>query len=443
MKTLLIDGTILFIATLWQIICQTYILQYMFNLNYSTVQRSIYSISISLYVTLFKLLSPDFLMMWNPLFFIVLSTLLLFFILKISLKRSISYALFILLISIPIEMFVGFIFNSLSIPGTLKSILTTLPILLIINIIFTIIALCLYFYRNKISNKFFSLANDKFVYVNILIIVLLIVPNTMFYAYNRYNYPLYLLIYNIFSSIILVLLSVYNTYKNIQLEVNTRQLENSEFNNRNLSKLIDSIRVFKHDYNNVVHAIGGYIALEDMEGLKKYFSGLIKDSQKANNLEAINPQKINEPSIYNIIASKHQIADLKNISFNLDSLFNFQKLAMPVYDFCKILGILLDNALEASYFSKEKVINIFIRENLKQRTQIITIENTYSNKDVDLVKIFEKDYSTKQKKSGLGLWEVKNIIEKNKNVNIYTTKDEKFFKQEIIIFLNENEYLEK
>ena len=62
--------------------------------------------------------------------------------------------------------------------------------------------------------------------------------------------------------------------------------------------------------------------------------------------------------------------------------------------------------------------------------------NTYKNKDINVDKIFEKDFSTKSKKSnsGLGLWEVRQILKKNNNLNLFTSKNDEFFSQQFEIY---------
>jgi two-component system sensor histidine kinase AgrC len=261
-------------------------------------------------------------------------------------------------------------------------------------------------------------------------------PNVIFYANNNYNYPIYLLIYNIIANLALVLIGIYNTYNCVQLKIKKRDLENAQLYNNQLITLIDSIRVFKHDYNNVVQSIGGYVALKDLDGLCNYYKGLLQDCQRVNHMESISPLIINEPSVYGIMASKCQIAELKGIEFNIDSVFDYKKLCMDVYPFCKVLGILLDNAIEAAEETRDKIVNVIIKENLRKSIQTITIENTYNNKSIDLNKIYEKGFSTKKRNSGIGLWEVKNIINKTTNAKINTTKDKKYFRQQLVINLS-------
>ena len=74
------------------------------------------------------------------------------------------------------------------------------------------------------------------------------------------------------------------------------------------------------------------------------------------------------------------------------------------------------------------------RDDSKNSRQLITIENTYNNKDVDTEKIFEKGVSGKDQHTGLGLWEVRKIIKKNTNINLFTYKNKKLFIQQLEIY---------
>ena len=66
--------------------------------------------------------------------------------------------------------------------------------------------------------------------------------------------------------------------------------------------------------------------------------------------------------------------------------------------------------------------------------QLLIIENTYKEKDIDTYKIFEKGYSTKEGNTGLGLWEIRQILKKNNNLNLYTTKSNEYFTQQFEIY---------
>ena len=107
---------------------------------------------------------------------------------------------------------------------------------------------------------------------------------------------------------------------------------------------------------------------------------------------------------------------------------------MKIYEFARILGILLDNAIEAAEQSNEKLINISFRKDDKNKRNIILIENSYANKEIDIDTIFHKGYTEKENHSGIGLWEVRKLLSKNNNVNLFTTKTDSLFKQQLEIY---------
>ena len=177
-------------------------------------------------------------------------------------------------------------------------------------------------------------------------------------------------------------------------------ISNLNFEYNRLKAIIDDIRMFKHDYNNTLCSIGGYISLNDMNGLKRFYNKLTFDINKTNNTQIITPSNINEPSIYNLLITKHNNIIQKNLNFNFYSAINYKDLTISPYDFSKILGIFLDNAIDAATKSYEKEISLSCELNKNKDFQII-IKNSYINKDVDVNKIFLKGYSSKDIKSGL------------------------------------------
>ena len=197
--------------------------------------------------------------------------------------------------------------------------------------------------------------------------------------------------------LIFLLIIIYCLVIKIKLVLITKKLKSEENYNQTLRDLNDSIRGFKHDFDNIVTTIGGYIRTNDIEGLKDYYFELENDCQKVNNLYLLNPKIINNAGIYNLINSKYIEAEKKKIKVNMTFLLDLTCLKMKIYEFAKILGILLDNAIDASSECDEKIINIIFRNDNKNNRQLIIIENTYKNKDVDTEKIFGKGITRKRK----------------------------------------------
>lgn len=104
--------------------------------------------------------------------------------------------------------------------------------------------------------------------------------------------------------------------------------------------------------------LAGYVTAKDMDGLAKYYKSLFDDCNNINNLAAINPETINNPSIYAILADKYNKAISKNIQFELGVFIDLNSLHIDTYELTRILGILLDNSIEAAQECEKKYISV-------------------------------------------------------------------------------------
>lgn len=246
--------------------------------------------------------------------------------------------------------------------------------------------------------------------------------------------PFFITILFMVTLVAYFVISLYTMFTVSKLETTSMNLEEATLYNKTLQMLQDNTRAFRHDFSNIVQGMAGFIDKNDMEGLKKYYSQLLEDIQHTNNLTTLSPEVVNNPAIYNVLATKYHKADQLGIKINLEAFLNMNDLHIKIYEFTRVLGILMDNAIEAAKECDEKVINVIFRKDSRRHMQLLIIENTYTNKDVNTDKIFEKGYSTKKGNTGLGLWEVRQILKKNNNLNLFTTKNDEFFTQQFEIF---------
>ena len=421
--------------------------------------------------------------------FVVENTLILYLILslfKIDIKRKlkilyviisscISFISNIILLP-PINMLFNYISLLLLIYFTFSMSKTkTLVALIIPTIVFTLLS-------NLISNPYMSIFNISSNYLlnvpiyrifYLLIVYLIILAIILFLRHNDFKFDIFnnlpkstsnIVILNVFFGFFAIVvqlvvnylyidtlpiavtfllfivlsayfsISLYSLSRVIKLSITTQKLQNAEEYNKTLTILHDSVRGFKHDFDNIVTTIGGYVKTNDMEGLKKYYVQLEDDCQKVNNLYVLNPKLINNPGVYSLLTTKYHEAEEKGIKMNMSLLLDLSDLHMKIYEFTRILGILLDNAIDASSECDEKIINIIFRDDSKNHRQLVIVENTYKDKNIDTEKIFNKGYSGKENHTGLGLWEVRKIVEKSKNLNLYTNKTDKYFSQQIEIY---------
>jgi len=285
----------------------------------------------------------------------------------------------------------------------------------------------------KISDSF-SKQSSLHLLANAALAVAIILLQFYLLIFYTTNLPVTIIVLSTVLLTLFFFISIGNIVRITKFELTSIELKQSQEYNKTLEFLYDSIKAFKHDFNNIIQTIGGYANSDDIDGLKNYYKDLFIDCQKVNELTALNPNVVNNPGVYCLLTTKYKKAEEQGIQIHIDFFLNLNSLNMKIYEFTRILGILLDNAIEASTVCDKKVINIIFNTNHSNHMQYVMIENTYAEKDIDTEKIFEKGYSSKPKNTGLGLWEVRQILKKNNNLNLFTSKDDCFFRQQLEIF---------
>ena len=291
----------------------------------------------------------------------------------------------------------------------------------------------------KIRLKILENINSKsktLLIINCLLIIIVLAMQFYLITFYSSTMPLSITIINILGLIAYFSVSIYTIISSSKLETTRQELENANNTIHTLKILHDQVRSFKHDFDNIVNSIGGYVVNEDINGLKKYYNQLLEECQKTNNLYALSPEVINHPAIYHMLATKYYEANQLDIQINLNIFLDLTEIEkrMKIYDFTRILGILLDNAIDAAKECDKKIMNVIFRKELSNDMICIIIQNSYNNKDVNTEDIYKKGISSKENHSGLGLWKVRQILMKNNNLNLFTTKNAELFTQQFELF---------
>lgn len=405
------------------------------NISTSLKQKITFTIFTSIIGLLNMYFLPD---AFNIIFNYIIMIFLIYLILKISLLKSI----FSIVTSALIFNIIGaLVLNPYMTLFHLSSEqLSTIPIYRLLYVILAYSCVALIALILKMRNIKIAFIDDIdkkskiIIFLNLLLGIITLSVQTFIAIYYIDKLPILITFLSFISLVAYFILSLYSLTRVFKLTLTTKKLESTEAYNNTLHILHDNVRGFKHDFDNIVTTIGGYVKTNDMEGLKKYYEQLEDDCQRVNNLYLLNPEIINNDGIYNLLTKKYHDAEEKDIKVNITFLLDLSTLHMKIYEFVRILGILLDNAIEASSESKEKIINLTFRNDSKNSRQLIIVENSYSNKDVNTERIFEKGVSEKENHTGLGLWEVRKLIKKNNNINLHTSKDDKFFSQQLEIY---------
>lgn len=371
----------------------------------------------------------------------VICPIAVYFIFKTSILKSVIAEIIPMIITSPLEFLFAklclLIFNvpyeyTFEIP--LFRLTITLSMYLIMFFIYILFKKLRY---TLTVSDMLSRHNKIVIFINSIIGILTIA--TQFYLLGYYNdtMPLGIILLSLLTFIAYFFISIFSLLKTAKLEITSQNLEQAKDYNTTLKLLYDDIRTFRHDFGNIVQSISGYADNDDIDGLKQYYKQLQLDFEDVKSLEMLNPTIIDNPAVYSLLTAKYHKAIDLGISMKIHVSLKLEKLNMKIYEFTRVLGILLDNAIEASENCNEKIINLEIRRDEKSPRQLLLIQNTYSDKNVNLDRINEKGYTSKTddgKPHGLGLWEVNKILKRAKNLNLYTTKDSIFFTQQLEIY---------
>ncbi len=405
------------------------------NISSDKNKKLLYIIAMSITSIISKYLIPP---PYNAYINIIVTIIYIILIFKVNLFKAFIALLFPTIITVVLETILSkvyiMIFHfdyllAMNIPihrliGTLSMYFTEYCIYLLLK-----------YFKYKIPSFDIQSRKKKILLALNIILGIILIATQLYITYFYIDaLPFFITILNMLSLFAYIIFSMYTIFTVSKLEKTSISLEESQLYNKTLEILQDNTKAFRHDFTNILLGMIGYMEKDDMEGLKKYHNQLLEDIKQVNNLTTLSPKLVNNPGVYNVLATKYHKADNLGIKINLEVFLDLNDLRMKIYEFTRILGILMDNAIEATSECEEKIVNVSIRKNSRKHMQLLVIENTYKNKDIDTEKIYEKGYSTKSNNTGLGLWEVRQILKKNNNLNLFTSKNNKYFSQQLEIY---------
>jgi len=359
------------------------------------------------------------------------------FIFKLNYKKSILSYLITVITTAIVDCAVSLSLLKLFNLSTLTEIATSQTLTSIgrtaITVILFIIAFIIKIINQKRDTHTVSNIKSSTNLVTLIVTFFLLIPNLIMIAYYYDNKPLPLLIIiiNIVAIIATLLINIFNTQNGIKLIQAEEELITEKTYNSTLEHLVDNLRTFKHDYDNTLHTINGYLFTEDMTGLREFVKQVMKETKTIAALNKLNPELFRNPSIFGLATAKFEYAKQREVTMNFEIYADLGNLAMKTYDFTRTLGIFLDNAIEAAAGSENKIVNFYVVE--KNNKVTIDISNSFSDTGLKIEDMNKKGVSSKGQNRGLGLYKVQDILSRYPKIKHDTTIANGMFLQRLII----------
>lgn len=295
-------------------------------------------------------------------------------------------------------------------------------------------------YWDKFS-KFILPANSKIyvlLFLELFACVFIYVFNI---TYGRFaGYPKSIVTFNgllflfffIFTAVIMFFL-VRTIRKDTELASKLKEFDNLQEYTSRVENLYMELRIFKHDYINLLSTLNVFIEEKEYDRLEEYFKLHILPTgqnlaKEDSILGRLSHMKLLE--LKSLLYTKIVCALAQKLNVTVEIPEDISDIPVDSTDLIRIIGIFLDNAIEAATNTDDRILNVFFYQD--ESNTVIKISNSCAE-NPDLDHIFELDFSTKSNSRGVGLYTARKILDQYPRILLHTSCEDRLFAQELQI----------
>ena len=203
--------------------------------------------------------------------------------------------------------------------------------------------------------------------------------------------------------------------------------------------LYNEIRGFRHDYAGMLVSMQMAIDSGNLQEIDRVYNEvLVKANHKlrSDKYTYFDLNNIEDSALRSLVAQSIVYARNNGVEFTLEVKDTITKLPIDLLDLVRIMSVLLNNAVEGSADSYKKQMEVAV---IKMETEtVIVIQNSCKMTMTPSGDLFALGFSTKGRNRGVGLNNVKELLDKYNNIILETEMEGSTFRQ-IIRFKREFE----
>ena len=194
--------------------------------------------------------------------------------------------------------------------------------------------------------------------------------------------------------------------------------------------LYNEIRGFRHDYAGMLTSLQTGINSGDMKEVERIFHNVLSQaniSLRSDDYTFFEVNNVQDTALRSVLIQTIFKARECGVEIVFEMKDVIETLPMKLLDLVRVASVLLNNAVEGAAESPSKTMNVSL---VKLDKEIVfVIQNSRQSRYINLEEIYEVGFSTKGENRGLGLNNVKEIIDKYDEVILETDIETNYFIQ--------------
>lgn len=285
--------------------------------------------------------------------------------------------------------------------------------------------------RLKTISRIWKFICERFEFVLIFTIILMLIYIKFSLTNNSLN--------SIFLIVLFVITIVALLRETSLKYIELKERENSLKYLKIFDEYVENLRMHQHERINTLLCIKGMVVHD--KNIIEFIDNVVANENSIDSSILKDVMGVKLKMIRGLLYQKLIYCKDNNIDYviNTEDNINFDLIDYNTNtEIVLILGILLDNAIEACKNIKDKNLSIYIYQ--ENNDIIFQVSNTFSG-NINLNLLFNKGYSTKGDNRGYGLSIVKEKIKGNINLNLKTEIHGDIFIQKLFVSLTNQEHV--